>query len=68
VESVKTGSDLHALVDGEVLEINEALISTPELINEDPYKAWIFKYRPSLASVEDQLLSASAYKMLINDL
>ena len=68
VESVKTGSDLHALVDGEVLEINEALISTPELINEDPYKAWIFKYKPSLASVEDQLLSASAYKMLINDL
>lgn len=68
VESVKTGSDLHALVDGEVLEINQALMNTPELINEDPYKAWIFKYKPSQVNVEDQLLSAEAYKALINDL
>lgn len=68
VESVKTGSDLHALVDGEVVEINQALINMPELINEDPYKAWIFKYKPSQANFEDQLLSAEAYKTLINDL
>ena len=68
VESVKTGSDLHALVDGEVVEINQTLINTPELINEDPYKAWIFKYKPSVANPEVELLSAEAYKALINDL
>ncbi len=68
VESVKTGSDLHALVDGEVVEVNQALINTPELINEDPYKAWIFKYKPRQANVEDLLLSAETYKTLINDL
>jgi glycine cleavage system H protein len=34
VESVKTGSDLHALVDGEVTEINEAVMNSPELIND----------------------------------
>lgn len=68
VESVKTGSDLHALVDGEVVGINQAVIDMPELINDDPYKAWIFKYKPSQAITDDQLLSAQAYKTLINDL
>ena len=68
VESVKTGSDLHALVDGEVVEINEALLNTPELINENPYAAWIFKYNPTQADIEDQLLSAEAYQALIDGL
>jgi glycine cleavage system H protein len=68
IESVKTGSDLHALVDGEVVEINQALINTPELINENPYEAWIFKYKPSQANSENQLLSAEAYQTLISGL
>ena len=68
VESVKTGSDLHALVDGEVVEVNQALMNMPELINEDPYQAWIFKYKPSQAIVNDQLLSAEAYKTLVSGL
>jgi glycine cleavage system H protein len=72
IESVKTGSDLHALVDGEVVEINQALINAPELINEKPYQTWIFKYKPSgtngIADIENKLLSAEAYLALINDL
>lgn len=70
VESVKTGSDLHAPVDGEVVEINQAVINSPELINEKPYQAWIFKYRPSddKAQIEKNLLSAEAYQTLINGL
>ncbi len=68
VESVKTGSDLHALVDGEVAEVNQALMNMPELINEDPYQAWIFKYKPSQAILNDQLLSAEAYKTLVSGL
>ncbi|MDO9366748.1 MAG: glycine cleavage system protein GcvH [Methylotenera sp.] len=68
IESVKTGSDLHALVDGEVLEINQALINSPEQINEDPYKAWIFKYKAHGTDVEKKLLSAEAYQTLISTL
>lgn len=69
VESVKTGSDLHALVDGEVVEINQALINAPEQINDKPYQAWIFKYRPNdNADIENKLLTAEAYLKLINSL
>lgn len=70
VESVKTGSDLHAPVDGEVVEINQAVINSPELINEKPYQAWIFKYKPSQdkANIEKNLLNAEAYQALINGL
>jgi glycine cleavage system H protein len=68
VESVKTGSDLHALVDGEVTEINEALMNSPELINDKPYDAWIFKFKSKDANIEQQLLSAEAYKALIDSI
>lgn len=66
VESVKTGSDLHALVDGEVVEINQALINAPEQINEKPYEAWIFKFKPSKIDSAKNLLSADAYQTLID--
>ncbi len=68
IESVKTGSDLHALVNGEVAEINQALINFPEQINDDPYKAWIFKYKAHDTDVEKKLLSAEAYQALIDTL
>ncbi|MEK9940730.1 MAG: glycine cleavage system protein H, partial [Methylotenera sp.] len=67
VESVKTGSDLHALVDGEVTEINEALATSPELINDNPYKAWIFKFKTADANLAQKLLSAEAYKALTDN-
>lgn len=68
IESVKTGSDLHALVDGEVVEINQELISSPEQVNDDPYKAWIFRYRPESSEVEENLLSADDYQSIIASL
>ena len=67
VESVKTGSDLHALVDGEVTEVNEALLQSPEALNDKPYDAWIFKYKPSAKSLETLLLNADAYESIIKD-
>jgi glycine cleavage system H protein len=67
VESVKTGSDLHALVDGEVTEINQDVINAPEQINDHPYKAWIFKFKASSTDVENILLSAEAYKALTDN-
>lgn len=68
VESVKTGSDLHALVDGEVIEINQSLINSPELVNDKPYEAWIFKFAPHEKNFEKQLLSAEAYQLLVDSL
>jgi glycine cleavage system H protein len=65
VESVKTGSDLHAPMDGVVTAINEDLLNAPEGINDKPYTAWIFKFKPDNAKEISQLLSADAYKNLV---
>lgn len=66
VESVKTGSDLHAPMNGVVTEINEALSDSPEEINDYPYKTWIFKFKPAEPADIKQLLSAEAYQALID--
>ena len=66
IESVKTGSDLHAPMDGLVIEVNEALINLPEEINDSPYKAWIFKFSPSDSDNTEHLLSAEEYSKLID--
>ena len=48
LESVKAVTDMNCPVSGEVIEINEALLDSPELINEDPYgEGWIAKIKPS---------------------
>ncbi len=48
VESVKAVSDMNSPVSGEIVEVNEELLDSPELINEDPYgKGWIAKIEPS---------------------
>lgn len=61
VESVKAASDLISPVSGEVVEINEALENSPELINEDAYANWIMKVKVSDAAEIDALLDAAAY-------
>lgn len=61
VESVKTGSDLHAPMDGVVTEINETLVNLPETINDDAYQAWLFKFTPTNTSNTQDLLTAEAY-------
>lgn len=65
VESVKTGSDLHAPLSGVVVAINEALQGNPELINDHPYKNWIFKFKSSHAEEINHLLDAAAYEKLL---
>jgi len=65
VESVKTGSDLHAPLDGVVTSINEELQGAPEQINDAPYSAWIFKFQPSNAADTTNLLDAQAYQALL---
>ena len=59
VESVKAVSDLISPVSGTVLEINEELLDSPELLNDDPYANWIIKVEN--VSDTEELLSAAAY-------
>jgi glycine cleavage system H protein len=62
IESVKAVSDLYAPVSGEVVEVNEALRESPELLNSDAFgSGWIAKVRLSDPSELDALMDADAY-------
>ena len=66
VEAVKTVSDLFLPLSGEIIEFNEALETTPEVVNTDAYgKGWMIKVKISDNTEIDGLLSAEAYKELI---
>lgn len=61
VESVKAASDINMPVSGTVTAVNSALESEPELINADPYKAWIIKIKLDNAGEADSLMDSVAY-------
>lgn len=61
LESVKASSELYSPVSGEVVAVNEELEDKPELINEDPYGAWIIKVEMSDKAELQELLSAAEY-------
>ncbi|CAH6795072.1 glycine cleavage system H protein [Vibrio chagasii] len=68
VESVKAASDIYAPVSGEIVEINEELEDSPELINEEPYEGgWIVKVKMSDASELDNLKDAEEYLSSIEE-
>ncbi|MBC3364934.1 glycine cleavage system protein GcvH [Pseudomonas sp. SWRI154] len=67
VESVKAASDIYSPISGEVIAINEDLGASPELLNSDPYGAWIFKLKPSDEADLDNLLDAAGYKAAIGE-
>ena len=62
VESVKAASDLNSPVSGTVVEVNEALDDTPELLNKDAYENWIIKVELSDKAELDSLMDAKAYE------
>lgn len=62
VESVKAASDLISPVSGTVVEVNEALNDSPELVNKDPFGNWIIKVQLSDKSELDSLMDAKAYE------
>jgi glycine cleavage system H protein len=67
IEAVKTVSDLFMPASGVVLEVNEKLNNTPELVNKDPFgEGWLIKIKLDDVKQLDDLLSASDYKGLIN--
>lgn len=66
VESVKAASDVYCPLDGEVTEINQAIVDDPSLVNSDPQGAgWFFKLKLKNAADADTLLDEAAYKELI---
>jgi len=67
VESVKAASDLISPVSGTVVEVNEALNDSPELVNKDPYGNWIIKVELSDKSELDTLMDAKAYEEHCNN-
>ena len=66
VESVKAASDVFAPLDGEVVEINQAIADDPSLVNSDPLgKGWFFKLKLAGVAGLDALLDEAAYLKLI---
>ena len=67
-ESVKAASDVYAPVSGEVLEVNEELEDSPELVNSDPYgDGWMFKVKLDDPAELDALLDAEGYANSIDE-
>ena len=69
VESVKAASDVYLPVSGEILEVNEELEDSPELVNKDPYgEAWFVRLSFADASELDELMDAEAYQAFVENL
>ncbi|HEY9018577.1 glycine cleavage system protein GcvH [Thiomicrospira sp.] len=67
IESVKTASDIHAPVSGEIVAINEALEDAPEMINDEPYDGgWLIKIAPHDESELADLMDAEEYQAEID--
>jgi glycine cleavage system H protein len=66
VESVKAASDIYSPFDGEIVERNDAVVDSPEVVNTSPYgDAWLLKVRLSDLSQIDGLLSPTEYDALL---
>lgn len=67
VESVKAASDLISPVSGTVVEVNDNLEDTPELLNQDAYENWLVKVQLSDKEELDKLMDAKAYEEFCNN-
>ena len=61
IESVKTLSDLYAPLSGKIVDVNKDLDAKPELVNEDPYGAWMVVIEAADAGAIAELLDAQSY-------
>ena len=68
VESVKAAADIYCPVSGEVVEVNESLFDSPQLVNEDPYgKGWLFRIRPFESQFQELLTPAEYTKQVASE-
>ena len=66
IESVKAASDILAPLDGEIVEVNDAIVANPGLVNEDPMgEGWFFKMKIEDPGVLDDLMTEDEYKDFI---
>ena len=66
IESVKAASDILAPLDGEIVEVNDAIVANPGLVNEDPLgDAWFFKMKVENPGAVDEYMDEAAYKEFI---
>lgn len=66
VESVKAASDVYCPLDGEIVEVNDAIVNDPSLVNSDPQGAgWFFKLKLKNTADADGLMDEAAYKELV---
>lgn len=66
VESVKAASDIYIPVDGKVLEVNEALVDDPSLVNSDAFGSWMIKIELGDVSQLDSLMNSKQYEEFIS--
>ena len=68
VESVKAASDVYTPISGEVMEVNEDLVSNPEIINSSPYnQGWFFKVKPQNINELNEMLDLEAFKKVSHE-
>ena len=68
VESVKAAADVYMPVSGKVIDINEDLVDSPELVNEDPFgDGWLARIKPADMNEWDELLDVEAYKKVVEE-
>ena len=66
IESVKAVAEIYTPVGGEILEINEAAVDEPALLNEDPHEeGWLVKIRMADAAELDELMDSEAYDAFV---
>ncbi|SFR01965.1 glycine cleavage system protein GcvH [Poseidonocella sedimentorum] len=66
IESVKAASEILAPIDGEIVEVNSALVENPGQVNDDPQgDGWFFKIKPADPSQLDDYMDEAAYKKMI---
>ena len=66
LESVKAASDVYSPLDGEIIEVNDAIVDDPSIVNSDPMgKGWFFKMKLANASDADGLMDEAAYNEMV---
>ena len=66
VEAVKTVSELYSPISGTVLELNDKLENSPDLVNSDPYgNGWLIKIDPTNPGEKDELMDHLSYEKLV---
>ena len=69
IESVKSVSDIFSPVSGEVVAVNDVVVDSPEMVNEDPHgNGWLVRLTPAQPSELDELMSASDYETMLESL